>query len=200
MRSIVKAVALVVSGIVLGSAVSVAAQDGSAERPPGREGRPWVHKGGPFGALRSESVVPDRDGEGFVTVRADRGELTDVDGQHLTIREDDGHVVRVAVAEDTAIRRDGSQAGVGDLKVGDRVHTMRTETEAGFVTRSVHAVSPGRWAEMEKRREACQQDRTRCRRGGRGHGEKDRVERAPAPSSDTDGSVEPAPAPAHVAL
>ena len=144
-----RGLALVIGGIVLGSMVSVAAQDGPAPESKGERrnvGSRGHHGFGPHGALRSESVVPNR--EGFVTVRTDRGELIAIDGEALRIRQADGHEVVVTASGDTRFRRDGADATLADLKVGDQVHTERTKTDGAFTTRSVRAMSPERYAEM----------------------------------------------------
>lgn len=175
------AMALVVGSLVVGSIVSVTAQEPTptpgapqpAARPDGAEMRPHHGPKGPGGmkgAIRSESVFRDRQTNAITTVRHDQGVLEDVSGSTLVIKEDDGTTVRVPVADSTVIRRDGAEAKLADLKDTDHVGTLRVKTGDGeFSTKSVHAVSAERYAEMERQRQACEQDAASCRRGpGRG--------------------------------
>ncbi len=135
--------------------------------PRGRgPGGPGFHrfKGRHGGLVRSESVVEgDEDGT-FNTVRVDRGELTAVDGNTLTIKEADGETVEVSVNDDTRIGRNGERAEVGDLEVGDHVtaHQVK-EGDGEFVTKHVMAISPERYEEMEAEREEMEAAREACR-------------------------------------
>jgi hypothetical protein len=125
------------------------------------------HGMGPHGALRSTTVLPGVDDGPVRTVRFDRGELTAVGGNSVTIREQDGVTVTVTASEDTRIGRDGAEAQLSDLKVGDQVSIVRHKTgDEPYTVRAIRAMSPERVAEMEAKREACEQDRTQCRRPG----------------------------------
>ncbi len=169
---LVKGLALVLGGIVLGSVVSVSAQDATpapTPRPPEARERSG-YKAALRRALRSESVVRNPEGEGFITVLTDRGELTAIEGRTLRIREEDGHVANVTTSDETRFRRDGEQASISDLRVGDHVFAIRTRTDGALTTRSVRALSPERQAEMEERRAACERDPSQCRRGRSGRG------------------------------
>src|SRR3972149_286202 len=87
------AVGLVIGGGLLGSVVSGAAQAPTPTPAPAQPGDGWKrgpgghgpgHGGGPWLAIRSESVLPGIDGGPIRTVRTDRGELKAIDGSTLT--------------------------------------------------------------------------------------------------------------------
>jgi hypothetical protein len=162
--------ALVVGGVFLGSIVSAVAQDSPETAPQGAkvgEAGFRGHPGGPHGRglVRSESVVEGKENGEFVTIKADRGVLNGVDGNTLTIEEADGKTVEVATNDDTNFRRDGEEAKLGDLKTGDHVTTFQVkEGDGDFVTKRVKAISTERYAELEKQRQACEDDPAQCRR------------------------------------
>ncbi len=122
---------------------------------------------GPHGmrsAIRSEAVVPNREGEGFSTVKFDRGVLQRVDGSTLVIKEDDGTTVEIPTSDETRIHRDGEEAELGDLEAGDHIAANQVDEGEGFVTKHVRAVSAKRYAELEQRREECRENPAECRR------------------------------------
>ncbi|HVE91381.1 MAG TPA: hypothetical protein VNE62_03625 [Actinomycetota bacterium] len=161
---------LVTGGVILGSTLSVTAQESPAPQPAKKhrvEGRKHGHFAakGFHGAMRGEFVLPGRDGGPVRTVRIDRGILTAVEGQTLVIREEDNTVVRVPLSDETKINRDGNKAALSDLKSGDHVFAQQAkEGDAAFVTRGVRAISAERYAQMEAQREKCRQDRASCPR------------------------------------
>lgn len=173
------ALLLVAGGVLLGSIVSAAAQDATPapEAKPGQMGG----AGGPHGmndvivydhrlggTMRSESVFPGENSGPVRTVRSDWGTLDAIDGSTLTIVEADGTRVQVSVDDATALRRDGNEAKLADLKKGDRVHAMRVrDGDAAYTTEGVMAISAERWAQMERQREACKTDPSSCPRHGR---------------------------------
>lgn len=207
---------IVAGAFILGSTISVAAQDstptpdgGSSAESEERDGpklglRRGLHGPGKH-AIRSEAVLPPlEDGGEFRTVRTDQGRLERIDGSTLVIAEEDGTEVTVPVQDDTRIRREREEAELSDLEVGDHVHTVRVKEGSGdFVTEGIHAVSAERYAELEERRaefaeriEACREDpdaedcprRPRGPRGGRGFG--------PPGQMGEMGDVDAAPVPA----
>lgn len=170
------AIALVLTGLVLGGVASAVAQDPE----PGSSDTPDVElaHGGPrhfrHGLVRSESVIEREEGV-FVTVRVDRGVLQGVEDGTLAIEEADGENVRVATSDETNFWKDGEEAEIGDLERGDHVGTFREKREDGdYVTRRVIAISPERYEELEQRREdrreACRENPERCRAGLRMRG------------------------------
>lgn len=182
---------IVASATLVGSVVSVAAQEGPAPIPeppaaqvqqpePPDEGKPDRPRGdkpdrpthrrhpGPDGALgramRGEFVLPGRDGGPVTTVRIDRGVLESRDGNVLVVREEDGTVVRIPVTDETRIGRDGERATIEDLREGDRVATRRVkEGDGDFVTRHVRAISAERQAQIDQRKEECRANPEQCR-------------------------------------
>lgn len=142
--------AAAMAGVVLvgGVGAVVAQEDGSGAGP-----RERAHAIGALPrAIRGELVVRERDGEGFATIRIDRGVLTGVDGSTLRMKEADGTTVEVETSGATRVRRDGDEAAVGDLRTGDHVMTVRRKDGETFTTELVRALSPDRHEEMEARR------------------------------------------------
>lgn len=124
---------------------------------------PKRHRLGRFhGAIRGEVVVPG-EGDEFRTVRFDRGILQSADGSTLVIEEADGSTVEVPTSDETKFGRDGAQATLEDLEVGDHIFAHRVKTDGDFVTEHVRAISPERYEEMQQRREACRENPERCR-------------------------------------
>lgn len=176
--------------------------------PGGRGPGGFHHFKGPHGGLvRSESVVEGEEDGTFNTIRVDRGELTAVDGNTLTIEEADGESREVSVNDDTRIGRNGERAEVGDLEVGDHVSAHQVkEGDGDFETKHVMAISAERYAEMEEQRAEMEEQREACTdndqstecerpfRGPRGRGpggpggfrEQGDVERAPEPANVED--------------
>ncbi len=128
------------------------APEGGGESSDGpRRHRP----GGPGGfpkAIRGEVVVPAREGDGYATVRFDRGIVDHVDGATLVITEADGTSVEIPTTDETRVYRDGEDAELSDLQAGDHVAAFRVKEGDAFVTKGVRAISPEHWEEMEGRR------------------------------------------------
>jgi hypothetical protein len=190
-------VALVIGGVFLGSIVSAVAQDSGEEAKPddARVGAAHFGKRGPGGPhgrglVRSEAVVEGQEDGEFNTIKVDRGILKGVEGGTLTIEEADGKTVEVATNDDTKFRRDGEEADLGDLKNGDHVTTFQVkEGDGDFVTKRVKAISAQRAAELEERRQACEDDPAQCRRLHR------RMHRGrPGPRGEMSGSADVEPA------
>jgi hypothetical protein len=148
---------------------------GSPEGPDSSDG-PRHHRPGGFPkAIRGEVVVPARDGDGYATVRFDRGVLDRVDGTTLVVTEDDGTSVEIPTSDETRVYRDGEDAELGDLQPGDHVAAFRVKDGDTFVTKGVRAISPEKWAEEQERRDGMRErmgdrmrDRIEQRRANRG--------------------------------
>ncbi len=136
----------------------------SSGEPKARVGRQGPRGRAMKRAIRSEAVVPQRDGQGFSTVTFDRGVLERVDGTTLVIKEADGATAEVPTSDETKIYRDGEAAELGDLKTGDHVSASQVDEGEGFVTKFVRAVSAERFAELEQKREECKENPMECRR------------------------------------
>ena len=131
------------------------------------EGRQRPHHGPGFPhAIRGELVVPEREGDGYTTVRLDRGILERVDGATLVIEEADGTSVEIPTTDETRVYRDGEEAELSELRAGDHVATFREKDGDAFITKGVRAISPERWEEYEERREDGPRQRFRGPRPG----------------------------------
>src|SRR3954454_7765915 len=92
------------------------------------------HGGAGFGrAVHVEAVVPSRTGNDFVTVTYDRGKVTGVSGDQLTIREgtaDATYDTKTFTVPDGAVAKWGSDShSLSALSVGDRVVVVRTPSK-----------------------------------------------------------------------
>ena len=146
------------------------AQDSAPEGPESSDGARHHRPGGFPKAIRGEVVVPAREGDGYATVRFDRGILDRVDGTTIVLDEDDGTTVEIPTTDETRVNRDGEEAELSDLQAGDHVATFRVKEGDAFVTKGVRAISPKRWEEsQEKRGERRESFRERSaeRRAGR---------------------------------
>ena len=162
--------ALLVGGLAYVGASAVTANDevalAQSEDPAPEEGegrRPGRHRFGPHGAIRGEFVVRGEEEGAFRRVRLDRGVIESISGSTIVVKEEDGTTVEIPTSSDTRISRDGEEAELGALQTGDHVFASRANDGDGFVTRSVRAFSPERWAEMQERREQCREDPEPCR-------------------------------------
>ncbi|MFD2354187.1 hypothetical protein ACFSTC_40270 [Nonomuraea ferruginea] len=85
--------------------------------PRRRTARHW---GGPKINLHGEFVVREGEGE-YVTVATQRGEVTAVDQDSLTVKSEDGYSREYAVDADTRINRD---ATIDTVKTGQKVSVL----------------------------------------------------------------------------
>lgn len=146
--------------------------EGGAQDGPRGNRRPHGHPGFPH-AIRGELIVPEREGDGYTTVRLDRGLLDRIDGSTLVVNEDDGTTVEIPTTDETRVYRDGEQAAVAELQSGDHIATFRVKEGDAFVTKGVRAISPEQWEEMDERRDDRREDmreRFRERRDDRSDG------------------------------
>ncbi|MGH2759732.1 MAG: hypothetical protein ACRDKJ_09215 [Actinomycetota bacterium] len=163
--------ALLVSGLAYAGASAMTASDevslAQSEDPAPEEGtegrRPGRHRFGLRSAIRGEFVVRGEEEGTFRRVRLDRGVIESISGSTVVVKEEDGTTVEIPTSDETRISRDGEEVELGALQAGDHVATSRVNDGDGFVTRSVRAFSPERWAEMEERREQCRENPERCR-------------------------------------
>jgi Cu/Ag efflux protein CusF len=149
----------IASGIaaVVAVAASAIAQTGTPsptatpQKPAAREGmRPQRLCGHPGKALgirerfgrvvHAEAKVQLQ--EGFATMITDRGEITAVDGDRVTIKRADGESVSVRTGERTRVCRNGEPAQVSDLKKGDRAAIFQSRRDGETVVRGIRAFSP----------------------------------------------------------
>lgn len=111
------------------------AQAGPPQGAPPHGGRPG--RGGPGGpggpgGVHAEIVVPDQDGEGFVTLVSDVGTLAAISGSELTVKEgtkDETYATVTVTADGTvSVRRNGKKSTLSALKVGDHVRVTKDGT------------------------------------------------------------------------
>lgn len=176
------AVVLALGGTVAYAATSQGSSDGpgaspsASASPDGRgdrqgHGGPWFRPGGD--AVHGEATVKDRDTGEWVVRSWQRGTVEKVDGDRVTVKSEDGTSWTWTVDDDTAVLTDsgsGSGSGADALKKGDTVYVAGSRSgDARTATRVLSGTfddkAPG--------------DR---RFGFRGHGERDRGDRSPAPS------------------
>lgn len=156
------------SGVASSSAATkatttTAATDSKAEPGFGGPGRPGGHgaRGGHGagpggGGIHSETVVPDADGSGFVTITSDRGTVTKLDGSTLTIKqgtEDETFDTVEVVANGTVtVLRNGKTAKLSAIKVGDHVHVHRDGTSTRIMAATA-AWETAQQAQREQQRD-----------------------------------------------
>ena len=97
-----------------------------------RGGAPGIgFPGGP--AVHSEAVVPNKAGDGFITVTSDAGKVTSVNGSDITIDESVGSVhykdVTVTVPSDATIIRNHAKAALSDIKADDEIRVIASREQ-----------------------------------------------------------------------
>jgi hypothetical protein len=85
--------------------------------------------GGPGGpAVHGEVVVPNKAGNGFITITTDGGTIKSISGNDITIDESVGTLhykdATVTIPSDATVVRDHAKASVSDLKEGDFVRVI----------------------------------------------------------------------------
>ena len=107
---------------------------------PRHEGFRFRGPGGPGGVggppIHAEAVVPNKAGDGFITVTSDAGEIKSINGNDVTIDESVGSVhykdVTVTIPNDATIIRNHAKASLSDLKAGDDIRVIAS-SESTFV-------------------------------------------------------------------
>jgi hypothetical protein len=108
---------------------------GFAPRHPGLRGpgRPGFGAGGPGPAVHAEAVVPNKAGNGFITITTDGGTLKSISGNDVTIDESVGTLhykdVTVTIPSDATVIRNHAKASVSDLKEGDFIHVVASSEQ-----------------------------------------------------------------------
>jgi hypothetical protein len=126
-------------GAIAGIAGSAAAPSSSSKKTPssklrfrgGPVGGPGFFHGGP--AVHSEAVVPNKAGNGFITVTSDAGKVKSVSGNDLTIDESVGSVhykdVTVTIPDDATVIRNHATAKLSDIKADDDVRVIASSEQ-----------------------------------------------------------------------
>ncbi len=124
------AAALTVGGVALAQGSGEGQGDGSAPSGGKRMPPPMV-PGAPGGKdLTYAQLHVQHNGEAEV-IRMDQGEVTAVDDSSITLKENDGNEVTVAVDDDTKVLAGpGSKTDVSDLETGQEVTVCGPEGEA----------------------------------------------------------------------
>jgi len=158
-----------------GDTVTLAQNDGSSDTPagdaPAGEGERHHGPGAFPRAIRGEMVVPAREGDGYATVRFDRGIVERVDGSTVVIEEDDSTSVEIPTTDETRVNRDGEDAELSDLQAGDHVAAFRVKDGDAFVTKGIRAISPEQWEDGQDHRDGMRdrmRERLEERRANRG--------------------------------
>ena len=94
-------------------------------------GGPAFHGGGP--AVHAEAVVPNKAGDGFITVTSDAGMVKSVSGNDITIDESVGKVhykdVTVTIPDGATIIRNHAKASLSDIKADDDVRVIASSEQ-----------------------------------------------------------------------
>jgi hypothetical protein len=96
-----------------------------------------------MGALHGEFVTPTADG-GYETVAVQRGEVTAVSNDSLTVRSEDGYTRTYVVTADTRVN--AARDGIDDVETGHQVHVVAVVEGSTATLRHVgdHAFRPDR--------------------------------------------------------
>src|SRR3954453_19024824 len=110
---------------------SAAKTSKSAPRHEGfRGGGPGFH-GGP--AVHAEAVVPNKAGDGFITVTSDAGTVKSVTGNDITIDESVGKVhykdVTVTIPDGATVIRNHAKASLSDIKAADDIRVIASSEQ-----------------------------------------------------------------------
>jgi hypothetical protein len=99
-------------------------------------GGPGVGPGGPGFAVHAEAVVPNKAGDGFITVTSDGGTIKSISGNDVTIDESVGTLhykdATVTIPNDATVIRNHAKASVSDLREGDFIRVVAS-SEQTFV-------------------------------------------------------------------
>lgn len=95
-------------------------------------------KAGAFGrrTVHGEFVAKAKDGK-YVTTYVQRGAVTAVSPTSVTVRSSDGFSATYTINSDSKIRKDGEQAAIGTIKVGDPVLVMAVKGTDGKTARGL---------------------------------------------------------------
>jgi hypothetical protein len=108
------------------------------EQKPDRPGKGGFGPRGEFGfggALHGEFVVP-KDGGGYQTVATQRGEVTAVSKDSITVKSEDGYSRTYTLTEDTLVN--AARDGIDDVKTGNTVTVTAVVTDGKATASSVN--------------------------------------------------------------
>ncbi|WP_406055346.1 hypothetical protein [Kribbella sp. NBC_00889] len=115
---------------------SPSASPSAPSNQPG-PGKGLGHRGefGMGGALHGEFVVP-KDGGGYQTVATQRGEVTAVSKDSITVKSEDGYSRTYSLTEDTLVN--AARDGIDDVKVGNTVQVTAVVADGKATASSVN--------------------------------------------------------------
>jgi len=115
---------------------SPSASPSAPSNQPG-PGKGLGHRGefGLGGALHGEFVVP-KDGGGYQTVATQRGEVTAVSKDSITVKSEDGYSRTYTLTEDTLVN--AARDGIDDVKVGNTVQVTAVVADGKATASSVN--------------------------------------------------------------
>jgi hypothetical protein len=94
--------------------------------------------GGP--GVHSETVVPNKAGDGFITVTSDAGKVKSISGNDLTIDESVGNLhykdVTVTVPDGATVIRNHAKASLSDIQTGDEVRVIASSEQTIVIAES----------------------------------------------------------------
>lgn len=123
-----------------GVAPAAASSPSPSTSPDGRG--PWFGLRG--GAVHGEETVKDSRSGKWVVRTWQSGTVEKADGDHVTVKSEDGAEWKWAVGPDTRVFRDGtSGSGAGTLKKGDTVHVTGPLSDDGTRTAAQVFVGTG---------------------------------------------------------
>ena len=107
------------------------------QQKPGGAGKGGFGHGefGLGGALHGEFVVP-KDGGGYQTVATQRGEVTAVSKESITVKSEDGYSRTYTLTEDTLVN--AARDGIDDVKTGNTVRVTAVVTDGKATASSVN--------------------------------------------------------------
>jgi hypothetical protein len=108
------------------------------QQKPDRPGKGGFGPRGEFGlggALHGEFVVP-KDGGGYQTVATQRGEVTAVSKDSITVKSADGYSRTYTLTEDTLVN--AARDGIDDVKTGNTVTVIAVVTDGKATANSVN--------------------------------------------------------------
>jgi hypothetical protein len=125
---------------------SVAAADPTPSPSTSPSTEPGKPGGGPGGfgrhgmlgfvdALHGEFVVP-KDGGGYQTIATQRGQVTAVSKDSLTVKSEDGYSRTYKLTEDTMVN--AARDGIDDVKTGNTVNVVATVADGNATAISVN--------------------------------------------------------------
>ncbi len=112
-------------------AAPIQAEEG-ARNHPGRLGWNVLRR-----VVHGEAVV-DLPGKGLTTVAIDRGRVSAVGNDSVSIREKTGQTVTLRTTTETRVRKDGRRQERSALKVRDEVVAFSIKESGTFVARRIH--------------------------------------------------------------